>query len=374
MKEKNDRPRIAMLGQKRTFSRDGGVEIAVTELASRMAEKGYDVTCFDRGGRRSPSAERAKPACGGVKVRRVPTLDIGGLAAVTSSIMGALCAAFGRYDIVHFHAEGPSAVCWLPKMFGARVICTVHGLDWQREKWNRFASAYILGGEKSSVKHADEIIVLNESTQRYFQREYGRKTVVIPNGTDRPEKHPAELIRQLWGLEAEGYVLFVGRLVPEKGLRTLLKAWNGIKTDKKLVIAGGSAASEGFLRELKEFSGENVIFTGFVMGQALQELYSNAYLYVLPSDLEGMPLSLLEAMSYGCCCLVSDIPGCVETVYDKAVRFEHGSAEALREALLKLLSDRDTVERYRSGAADFISEKYNWDNTVKMTLEAYFGK
>ena len=161
--------------------------------------------------------------------------------------------------------------------------------------------------------------------------------------------------------------------MPEKGEHYLIEAWKEIKTDKKLVIAGGISDTEGYGKELKELAegDERIIFTGFVQGRELEELYSNALIYVLPSDLERMPLSLLEAMSYGNCCLVSDIEECKEVVEDKAVSFRKGDVEDLREKLEGLLKDRDRVKKYKEEAAEFICRKYNWDDAVKEILRIY---
>ena len=222
--------------------------------------------------------------------------------------------------MVHIHAEGPAFFCWIPKLFGKRVISTIHGLDWAREKWRgSVASKFIRGGEKNAVKYADEIIVLSKGVQKYFMDTYGRETHFIPNGVNRPEVREAKLITDNFGLKKDSYILFLGRLVPEKGIRYLVEAFKNVKTDKKLVIAGGSSDTDSFMEELKELAkgDDRILFTGFVQGAMLDELYSNAYIYTLPSDLEGMPLSLLEAMSYGNCCLVSDIPECAEVVEDK---------------------------------------------------------
>ena len=171
------------------------------------------------------------------------------------------------------------------------------------------------------MKYADEIIVLSKGAQKYFMETYGRETHFIPNGVNRPEVREAKLITDHFGLEKDSYILFLGRLVPEKGIRYLVEAFKNVKTDKKLVIAGGSSDTDSFMEELKELAkgDDRILFTGFVQGAMLDELYSNAYVYTLPSDLEGMPLSLLEAMSYGNCCLVSDIPECAEVVEDKEV-------------------------------------------------------
>ena len=211
---------VAMFGQKR-LSREGGVEIVVKELCTRMAKAGHKVTCYNRSGHHVSGAEYdRKTEYTGIRQRSVPTIEKKGLAAVSSSFFAALCSAFGRYDVVHIHAEGPAFFCWIPKMFGKRVIVTVHGIDWQREKWKSgFGSKFIRRGEKNAVKYADEIIVLSAGVQEYFEKTYGRKTRFIPNGVNRPEIQKPELITEKYGLTKDSYILFLGRLVPEKGLR-----------------------------------------------------------------------------------------------------------------------------------------------------------
>ncbi len=368
--------KIAMLGHKRIPSREGGIEIVVEELASRMVRRGHEVVCLNRAGHHVSGKEFDRDAGDeyrGIRLRTVPTIDRRGLAAMTSSLSAALIAAFGRFDVVHFHAEGPAAMCLIPHLAGKRVVVTIHGLDWARAQWGGFASRYIKWGERQAVKYADEIIVLSRGVQNYFLENYGRKTVYIPNGVTRPEPVPAERITDRWGLEKDGYILFLGRIVPEKGLRILLEAWKGVHTDKKLVIAGGSSDTQDFMDELISIADERVVFTGFQQGRILEELYSNCYLYCLPSDLEGMPLSLLEAMSYGNCCVVSDIPECTEVVGDKAAVFAHSSAEELKRVLQRLLDSPETVRRYRAGAAEYICARFDWENVVDRTLELYHG-
>lgn len=370
---------IAMFGHKRIPSREGGIEIVVEELSMRMVQLGHFVTCYNRKGHHVSGAEfdgEVKTEYKGVKLKIVPTIERKGLAAVTSAFFAALSTAFGPYDVVHIHAEGPAFFCWLPKLFHKRVIVTVHGIDWQREKWKSgFGSKFIHIGEKNAVKYADEIIVLSKGVQDYFQKEYGRKTVFIPNGVNRPEVVDADLITKRFDLHKNEYFLFLGRLVPEKGIRYLIEAYKGVKTDKKLVIAGGTSDTDSFTKELKELAASDprIVFTGFVQGQTLDELYSNAYVYVLPSDLEGMPLSLLEAMSYGNCCVVSDIAECAEVVEDKAVVFKKGDVNDLREKLQSCCFDGKRVEGYKENATDFICRKYDWDKVVEKTLRLYRG-
>ncbi len=368
--------RIAMLGHKRIPSREGGIEIVVGELATRMVRLGFDVTCFNRRGHHVSGAdfdERKRTEYCGAKLKNVWTLDKKGLAAMTSSVSGAICAAFGRYDVVHFHAEGPCAMLWLPKLFRKKCIATIHGLDHQRAKWGKFASWYIRTGEKCAVKYADEIIVLSQNVQNYFIETYGRDTVFIPNGVLPAETREAREITRSYGLHKDEYILFLGRLVPEKGVKYLIEAYQKVDTDKKLVIAGGSSDSGDYPEELTRLaSGDpRILFTGFVQGRMLEELYSNAFLYVLPSDLEGMPLSLLEAMSYGNCCLTSDIPECATVIGDFGVTFAKGDVLDLRDKLQKLCDDRQTVDRFKARAAGYICSRYNWDQVTKETLQLY---
>ena len=190
---------------------------------------------------------------------------------------------------------------------------------------------------------------------------------------NRPKIQEAKLITEKYGLEKDSYILFLGRLVPEKGIRYLVEAFKNVKTDKKLVIAGGSSDTESFMNELKDLAKDDdrIIFTGFVQGQILKELYSNAYIYTLPSDLEGMPLSLLEAMSYGNCCLVSNIPECTEVVEDKALIFKKADVNDLLTKIQKACDNPEMITKIKEQATDFICRKYNWDFITKETMNLY---
>lgn len=377
MKKQNKKLKIAMLGHKRIPSREGGIEIVVEELSTRMVALGHEVTCYNRSGHHVSGKKYDVEKLSiykGVKLKSVLTIDRKGLAALTSSLLAAFKATFGKYDVVHFHAEGPCAMLWLPKLLGKRCVATVHGLDWQREKWkNGIGSKYIKFGEKVAVKFADEIIVLSEGVQDYFKQTYGRDTKFIPNGVSCPKVIDAKLITEKLGLEKDEYILFVGRIVPEKGLRYLVEAYRGLRTEKKLVIAGGASDTDDFMNEIKQLAKDDdrIIFTGFVVGQMLEELYSNAYIYTLPSDLEGMPLSLLEAMSYDNCCMVSDIVECTEVVEDKAVLFRKSDVVDLRKKLQMLCDNEMMVKKYRDMAREFICKKYSWEDVVEKTIKLY---
>ena len=371
---------IAMLGHKRVPSREGGVEIVVEELSTRLAALGNSVTVINRRGHNvagkeydSSTYNTKKFNYHGVNVESVLTINRKGLAAVSSSFFACLKAAFGKYEVVHIHAEGPAYFAGIPHLFGKRVIVTIHGLDWQRAKWGGFASKFIKNGEKHAVKYADEIIVLSKSFRDYFKKTYNRDTVFIPNGVNRPKVITPQIIKDYYGLEKNSYVLYLGRIVPEKGIHYLISAWKNIFSDKKLVIAGGASDTDEYMRKLRDLAKDDdrIIFTGFTQGRELEELYSNAYVYVLPSDLEGMPLSLLEAMSYGNCCLTSDIEECASVIDDHGLTFHKSDVDDLKSKLDELINNPAMVEKYKSTAADFICNKYNWDDVVERTLELY---
>lgn len=372
--------KIAMIGHKRIPSREGGIEIVVDELSSRLAKKGNFVVAYNRRGHhvsgKEFGADSVLKEYNGIVLKNVFTFENSKLNAVVYSFFASLRASFSRFDVVHFHAEGPASMCFLPKLFGKRIIVTIHGLDWQRSKWGGFATKFLKFGEKTAVKYADEIIVLSKNIQKYFSDNYGRKTVYIPNGISKPVVKGTTEIKAKFGLKKDEYILFLGRIVPEKGLHYLINAYKKINTEKKLVIAGGSSHTDEYMQEIKKLAGNDnrIIFTDFVQGEILEELYSNAYIYCLPSDLEGMPISLLEAMSYGNCCLTSDIPECTEVCEDKSVYFKKSSENDLEEKLKYLLENKETVKKHKKNASDFICGKYNWDDVCEKTIDLYRGK
>ncbi len=372
--------RVAMIGHKRIPSREGGVEIVVEELSVRLAALGHSVDAYNRYGHHVSGRKyddeygwKGRKFYKGVRVYIVPTFQRSSLNAIVYSFFATIRALFGRYDVIHYHAEGPCAMLWIPKLFRRKIVVTVHGLDWQRAKWGNLASYVIKFGEKMAAKYADEVIVLSENVRQYFADTYHRTVTYIPNGITRPAQRDVQMIREKYGLEKDGYFLSLGRIVPEKGVHYLIEAFAGLDTDKKLVIAGGNSQAVGYMEQIHRMAAQDkrVIMTDFVQGQILEELYSNAYGFVLPSDVEGMALTLLEAMSYGDCCLVSDICENTEVVEDKALVFHKGDVKDLRDKLEYMLNNPETVREYGRQSADFICGKYNWDQVVEETLAVY---
>ena len=369
--------KVAMVGHKVVPSRRGGIENVLTTLCPMLVEMGIDVTCYNRS---SDKVENEyigtvkNNMYKGVKIKNAWTLNFRGFAAMIASFTAAIAVSFGKYDVVHFHAEGPCAALWIPKLFGKKCVATVHGLDWQREKWGKgFASKYIKFGEKILAKYADEVIVLSQSAHDYFKETYNRETTIIHNGISRPDKKDAQIITEKYGLQKDGYISVVSRLTAEKGIHYLIDAYNKIKTDKKLVIAGDTSDTDDYVSILKEKAktNPNIIFTGFVSGDTLNEIYSNTYINVLPSDLEGMSLCLLESLAFKNALLCSDIPENTSVAEDRAVYFKKGDIDDLADKLMMLCDSSDVVEKIRDGVDEFILNKYSWSDVAVATLELY---
>ena len=368
--------KIAMIGHKRIPSREGGIEIVVEELASKMVAEGHDVYVYNRAGHHVSGAEndiQVGDTYKGIHIITVPTSEKKSLNATIYSILATLHAIFHHYDVIHYHASGSCAMLWLPHFLGIRTVATIHGIDSQRAKWGGFATRYLEFGEKCAAKYADELIVLSEGNKKYFKEKFGREATLIPNGIGKPEILEAQAITEQFGLKKDEYILFLARIVPEKGLHYLIKAYKQINTDKKLVIVGGTSHSNDYVSKIKRAAREDdrIMLLGFQQGQILEELYSNAYVYVLPSDVEGMPISLLEAMSYGNCCLVSDINETASVVEDKGLTFKKGDVEDLKEKLIQLLDNKQEVHSYKITAAEHVLSKYNWDDVVARTVNLY---
>ncbi len=372
----NRSKKIAMIGHKRIPSREGGVEIVVDEISTRLTKRGYHVDAYNRSGYHVSGKqfdEKRGKVYNGIRLFTIPTFKSSSLNAIVYSFLATLRSLVGRYGIIHYHAEGPCTMIGIPKFFGISTVATIHGLDWQRAKWGNLASKVLKYGEKTAVRKADEIIVLSRNVQDYFREEYGRETIFIPNGIEKPEKREAREITERFGLHKDDYILFLARLVPEKGAHYLIEAYQELRTDKKLVIAGGDSHAEEYMEKIYGYAegNANIVLTDFVQGRVLEELFSNAYVFVVPSDVEGMSISLLEAMSYGNCCLVSDIPENLEVVEDKAASFRKGDVADLCAKLRFLLEKEEEVKRYKEVSSRFICDKYNWEEVVDETVRVY---
>lgn len=356
--------KIAMIGHKDFPSRSGGVEVVVLELASRLASKGHEVTVYNRGRQKKGEAM-------GVTIRGAFTFQNQSLNALVASFAATFDAVFRKYDIIHYHAIGPSVPLLIARLFGKKTVSTIHGLNWRCDKWSKFASAYLKLGEKVAARFADGIVTLSQDMYDYFLETYARETTLIKNAVVPVAYKECDIISKKFGLHQKDYILYLGRLSPEKGVQDLVEGYLKSNTDKKLVIAG-QAAQTDFVNDLVKAASqsEHIIFTGFVEGDMMSELYSNTALYVLPSHTEGLALTLLEAMSCGTRCLVSDIPENTTVLKDFGSTFRVGDPNALAEALDAALALPDDPEKAKR-QIDYIAENYSYDAVVSAYENLY---
>ena len=370
---------IAMIGQKGLPATFGGIEHHVEELGSRLAERGHTVRVYCRGSYvESDSATSGRPAkqakYRGMVLRTAPTIGTKHLDAIVHSATSTALAMAAHSDVVHYHALGPGLLAPLPRYLSrAKVVLTVHGLDHQRGKWGRGAQAVLGTAHWMSGRIPDRTVVVSQTLQQHYADEFGRTATYIPNGVDDPSVLAADQITERFGLTPGSYALFVGRLVPEKAPDQLLRAFANVPGDHRLVIVGDSSFSDTYTTELKELGARDprVLFTGFAFGDLLGELYRHAGVFVQPSLLEGLPLTLLEAASYGVPVLASDIPPHLEVLGASRPgrrTFRTGDVPALTAALTAALAGSPTdAAAERAGAAALRTDVlagYSWDRAT----------
>lgn len=350
--------KIAFIGSRGFPGFNGGVEKSLEEVCPRMAERGHEITLYCSGAVSVRDLIYKKTI-----LKRMPAISTRHLETFSRTFLSAVDSIFRAYDIVHFHSIGPALLSWVGRLSSSKVVVTVHGLDWQREKWGLVARASLKVGEKAAVLFPHRTVVVSKHLERHYKNKYNKEVAFIPNGVNVEKPLVANLISQKWGLSAKNYVLFVSRLVPEKECHTLIKAFRQIKTDKKLVIAGASWHSDNYAAELKKLAegDSQIIFTGWAEGEILKELYSNAYLYCLPSTIEGLSLGLLEGMSYGLCPVVSDIPENTDVLEGNGVTFKTRDVTDLAQKMQELIENPAKVERLGKSAKECVLENYSWD-------------
>jgi glycosyltransferase involved in cell wall biosynthesis len=292
--------------------------------------------------------------------------------ALCHTTLATLAAAKAGADILHLHCVGPALCTPLARALGLKVVITTQGPDYARQKWGPVAKAVLRTGERWGARYGNRVIAVSEHIAGRLRRDYSTDSVVIPNGVDVPEM-PAEADQlERWGLEPGRYVFALGRWVPEKGFHDLLEAWRGLDTDWKLALAGEAdhptAYSRSLSRQAEQAGG--VVPTGFVKGEALSQLYAHSGLFVLPSYHEGLPVVLLEALSYRCNILASDIPSNRTVDLPDERFFPAGDVQVLRAEMQKWM-DRGVSEAERRANLRMLREDYNWDTIAEQTLAVY---
>jgi glycosyltransferase involved in cell wall biosynthesis len=368
--------RIAFIGQRGVPATIGGIEHHVEEIGSRLAARGHDVTVYTR---TNYTASR-DAGYRGMHVRYIPTAPTKHLEALVHSGLSTVVAmtpGAHRADILHYHAIGPSVFTPLPRALTRRgVVLTIHGLDYDRDKWGLGARTALKGAGWMSAHVPHATITVSQNLTEFYLSRYGRIAHHIPNGVAAPVRRAPDVIREQFGLAGGDYVLFLGRLVPEKAPDLLLRAFRAVDTPARLVIAGGSSFTDSYVHDLEMLAARDprVILAGPVQGEMLHELYTNAAVFVLPSRLEGLALTLLEAASYRLPLVASDIlPNCEVIGADGpgGRLFASGDEAGLAAALTVTLGDLDAARAGAQRLGDRVVREYDWDAATDATEEVY---
>jgi glycosyltransferase involved in cell wall biosynthesis len=358
--------RVAFIGGRGVISKYSGIETYYEEVGKQLTGMGHEVTAYCR----SYFTPRLKQH-NGMRLVRLPTIRSKHLETVIHTFLSTLHVLTQPCDIVHYHALGPALFSFIPRLFGKKTVVTVQGLDWQRKKWGRAASAVLRLGEQAAVRLPSGTMVVSHALQWHYRDRYGAETFYVPNGGVLRERRTPQRIFD-WGLEPGKYILFLGRFSPEKGCHLLVDAYERLDTDVKLTMAGASSYCDEYSRNLRRHAGERIKMLDWVSGEALDELLTNAMLFVLPSDLEGLSLALLDAMGAGRCVLASDVPENRELVDGAGFTFKSGDAADLADELRFLIANPAMRETAGRAARLRIQEQYRWPQIAVSIERAYF--
>lgn len=368
--------KIAFIGQKGIpVTKPGGVERHVEELATRLAERGHEVSAYVR----NNYNDRRMKQYGGVKLVHLPSIGTKHLDAISHTFFAVLHALFCNYDVIHFHSIGPAFLSFIIKIFKPKtvLIATYHSQDYFHQKWNGFARRCLRLAEYVTCKIPDKTIAVSQSLGNFVKSKFHREVVVIPNGFSVLETEAAGKLKQ-WGLVKNEYIISVSRLVRHKGIHHLIEAYKNLYDQnlhrgKKLVIVGDGSYTDEYVKFLRHLASGNksIIFTGAQSGKALSQLFSHAYLFVQPSESEGLSIALLEAQGHGKTALVSGIPENLEAIGSNGFAFRSGDAKDLQDKLGKLLCEPALVYETGKLAKMEVSKKYDWEKITTQTESLY---
>lgn len=366
--------RIAHIGLRGVPATFGGVERHVEEIGARLVDRGHSVTVYCRRG----YVDGGERLYRGMRLLELPTISSKHFDAIVHSFLSTVNALRQNFDVLHFHGLGPGVMAILPRLLGHRgIVLTVHGLDNERAKWGGVTQKMLLGAQWLSARLPRRVVAVSRSLQKHYWQVHHRKTVHIPNGTPEFSVLPARRIRSRLGLEHGNYLLVVARFVPEKSLDTLIRAFRQVNTDHRLVLAGGSCFSDDYVEELHQLAqgDPRILLPGYVYGEELIELFSNAAAFVQPSKLEGLPLTLLEAASVGVPLIVSDIGPHLEVVEGHrgpgVEVFPVGNEQALTAAMERLLGNQTAAFEGAAKLKTKVRREFNWDNVTERTEAVY---
>ncbi len=346
----------------------GGIEKLTEEIGVRMASRGHAVTVY--------SSRDYGTSDGNYQGMQIKTVS-----SINTKTLHKLSICFNatwdvirlrEADVVHVHAVGPSLFSIFPRLVGIPTVVQTHGLEWKRDKWGLIGQTFFKLADYTALYFPNRTTSVSRVQKEYYETRAKRNIIHIPTGVNHVERaEPSWILEQ--GLQPRNYILFAARLVEEKGAHFLIEAFRGLDADMKLVIAGDAAHAEAYKARLRQLASDDprILFPGFVTGRPLAELFSLAYVFCLPSTLEGLPIALLEAMSYGNCCLASDIPENREAIERYGYTFKNRDVESLRRELGALIRRPDKVDRIRQSARKHVLNHYSWD-TIADQMEALY--
>lgn len=371
--------RIAMIGQKGMPARFGGVERHVHELSVRLNKAGHEVTVYGR----AWYTDTHNKLVEGVYSKILPTIHTKHLDAISNSFFSTIDAVINRYDVIHYHGVGPSLLSWIPRLFAPeiKVVTTFHTIDRKLKKWGPIARLFLWIGEYTACRFAHNTITVSETLTQYARDVYNRDTNYIPNGVPQYSKAKKTGSLKEWNLDSGEYFLMVARLIPDKGVHYLIRAFCQLQDKypkklgkKKLVIVGDGHYTDKYVNAIKDMAEENqrIVFTGFQTGDALAELYSHAMVVINPSDQEGMPLSVLEAMAYGVPVILSDIAEHKEFALEPELLFRRGKPQSLVKSLLYILeAKKSALQKLSKRSSERMRDGHDWDKIAKQTIAVY---
>ncbi|MFA5163963.1 MAG: glycosyltransferase family 4 protein [Candidatus Omnitrophota bacterium] len=361
--------KIVFVGTRGLPNVQGGVEKHCEELTKHLARLGCDVTVLTR----APYVDCSIASHNSVKLIHLPAIRNKFLEAYCHTFYGIIVARKLNPDILHIQAIGPGFFCLFARILGLKVVLTSHGSNYKHQKWGRFSRSFLKFCEYMGVSYANKVIAISQNIANEIKTQYNREAKVIPNGVEIPQVEAESNTLDEYGLENKKYIIAVGRFVAGKGFEDLIEAFGRASLSSfKLVIAGDADVEDDYSRELKERARRmpNVVLTGFITGKPLKELYSHAGLFVLPSYYEGLPIALLEAMSYGLSCIVSDIPANREVGLAEERYFNPGDIKGLSDKIREFAA-KPLSEEEKSRQIALIRENYDWDKIAKETLQVY---
>lgn len=364
--------KIAFIGQKGFPVRYGGVEKHVHELAVRLVRDGFTVDVYARPWYQT---DKNQTYFEGVRIINLPSLKLKHFDAITHTFFATIHAMMSGNDIIHYHGVGPALLSWMPRLFSrAKVVVTFHCINRVHDKWGLFARFMLRVGEHVMHRFAHEVIAVSKLIARYSATEYHRIVSYIPNGISISDKTlDFDLIKKQFGLDKGGYFLLVSRLVADKGIHFAIEAYLKLKTDKKLVIVGDACFSDEYVMYLRKlaFGNSNIVFTGYQSGIMLESLYAGAYAFVHPTLYEGLPICILEALSFGIPIIASDIPENLEVMRDYGISFVCGSVDDLAKKMLTLIEEKEHYNERVANGVIFVRSMFTWDGIILKTIGVY---